>query len=529
MLKNILIPEKIGNYYVFDKRVLSFEINHAHIQATLIFYRGRSIMIEKSEGLFLSEFSSQQIEDGIKKLTASIGKYDEITVAAPASQVIFKELEIPFLGREKIAMIIGFEIEPFLPFSYQEAVIDFLILDQDLEHKKSKIIVAAAKKSDIHNFVQPFEKLQLHVDQVTVDLFAFYTVYKKALSAPGKKIAELYIDIGIDSSTIVYINKGIFQGLRVVPFGLSFVAQKASNSVAGGVYGDVLQRLLYDSTPDIYNEAILFEVDLFIKQIKMSIAFFEKSSSDYQAPHNLFFYGIGSCLRGMGQRIQDAMSLVVEKLNLNEIIQRVGAQVQPQLSLDFCYSSGIVMALSIGLDNKTNVWLDKQETKRSRLFLMQFIALVVITLGSLGILYWNISNNISELETVYTVSKRELERTIENNMNIKIPANKSLKNIVSLVNDNFKKEKELWFSFSQQSFLQYLQKLSNIDRKDLELELTRVQLGYDFIIFEGSVEGWDQLSILQDEISLMQTFTIEEKPTEPTFSMKLKINRQDEL
>lgn len=527
MLKNILMPEKVGSYYLFDKRVLSFEINHAHIQATLMVYKGRSVSIEKSEGLFLSDFSAQSVENGIKKLASSIGKYDEVVTSASSLQVVFKELEIPFIGQEKIGMIVGFEVEPLLPFSYQEAVIDFMVLNEDLENKKSKILVAAARKVDVNNLVQNFDNAKIQIDQVTIDLFAFYKVYQASLHKPGRKVSELFVNIGIDTSFVMYINKGAFQGSRVIPLGLSSIAQKISSSMDAG-YHDVLQRLLHDSAPDSYNEIISSEIDSLAQQIQMSMRFFEKSSTDYQAPHQIFLYGVGSCLVDIDQAIQNKISAMVTKFDFNALLEAAVVKVNPQVSIDSCHGTGIISALSIGLDNDTNFLSHRQEGERSRLFLIQLAVLFAVTIGGLGLLYWSISDNISALQSSYTSSKRELSRAVEKSMNIKIPRSNSLATIVSMASENLRKEKELWFSFSQQSFLEYLQKLSNIDRKDLGLELTKVQLNYDSIILEGSVEDFPQLSVLQDEIGTMQIFTIEEKPTEPTFSMKLKINRQDE-
>lgn len=527
MLKNILMPEKIGSYYFFDKRVLSFEINHFHIQATLMVYKGRSISIEKSEGIFLVDSSHQTIESGIKKLASSVGKYDEVIVSAPSSKVVFKELDIPFLGQEKIGMIIGFEVEPFLPFSYQESVIDFIVLDEDIKNKKSKVLVAAARKVDIHNFIQHFDAVKIKVDQITVDLFSFYKVYQACLHKSGRKVSELFVDIGTDTSCVMYMHKGVLQGVRVIPLGISSIAQKISSSV-GGEYRDVMQRLLHDSAPDSYNEVVSTEINYLVKQIQMSMAFFGKSVDSYQSPHQIFLYGVGSCLVNIEQMVQDRISSIVKKLDLKTILKAALVKVSSKLSFDLCHGQGIISALSIGQNNNTNLLAQRKEGDQSRLFIVQMSVLLLLTFGGLGLLYWNISSKISELQLSYNSSKRELARTVEKNMNIKISRSKSLKTIVSMARDNFKKEKELWFSFSQQSFLEYLQKLSNIDRKSLGLELTRVQLSYDSIILEGTVSGWDELSTLQDEIGTMQIFTIEEKPTEPTFSMKLKINRQDE-
>ena len=185
MLKHVLLPEKIKNYFFFKKRVLCLEINQAHVQGTLFVYNGSSVSIEKSEGIFLSDFSDQAVESCLKKLASSM-KYDEVVTTLSSSSIVFKELELPFIGKEKIGMIIGFEVEPYLPFSYQDAVLDFIVINEDTKNSTSKVLVAAARKTDVNHVTQYFTKAQLSVGQISIDLFAF-TVF----------INQFYINLAV--------------------------------------------------------------------------------------------------------------------------------------------------------------------------------------------------------------------------------------------------------------------------------------------------------------------------------------------
>ena len=97
------------------------------------------------------------------------------------SLVVFKEMELPFLGREKLKMIVGFEVEPFLPFPYSDAIVDFTTLREDKEKQNSKILVVAVRKSDVDHVVHYFEKADLSLNALTVDVFSFYEMYKKSL------------------------------------------------------------------------------------------------------------------------------------------------------------------------------------------------------------------------------------------------------------------------------------------------------------------------------------------------------------
>ena len=47
MIKNIFLPEKIGTYYLFSKRIIGIDIGKTHINATQVHVGGNTISIEK--------------------------------------------------------------------------------------------------------------------------------------------------------------------------------------------------------------------------------------------------------------------------------------------------------------------------------------------------------------------------------------------------------------------------------------------------------------------------------------------------
>ena len=447
MLKHVLLPEKIKNYFFFKKRVLCLEINQAHVQGTLFVYNGSSVSIEKSEGIFLSDFSDQAVESCLKKLASSM-KYDEVVTTLSSSSIVFKELELPFIGKEKIGMIIGFEVEPYLPFSYQDAVLDFIVINEDTKNSTSKVLVAAARKTDVNHVTQYFTKAQLSVGQISIDLFAFYSLYQSVLYKSGRKVAEMFINIGLEATTIAYFNKGILDGVRTIPLGISSIAQKISAS-SNTSYYDVIQDMLQGDLSDEHSSIISAELDPFIAQFKMSMKYFEKSSAAYQDPHHLYVYGIGSCIHSIAELIQDKMTIVVSTLDVKKILQSCSVKIKSKLQVSYCYSSGLLLGASIARDNDTNFLTDQKSNESSRLFIRQFAVLCLFTLGSLGILYWNISSKISTLKTSYNASKRQMVRTIEDTMGMQLQSKKSPKTIVTSVQDTFqKRERFMVLSFS---------------------------------------------------------------------------------
>ena len=146
-IKEIFLPEKIKSYYLFPKTVVGIEINKTHIIATKTRINGTTstieLVIEEAIPEETSEENLEKTSPALQSIFSKIGKYDEIHTILPSSVAVFKELKLPFSSREKISMVVGFEIEPLLPFALRDAVIDFIITKEIPEEKSSEIIITA--------------------------------------------------------------------------------------------------------------------------------------------------------------------------------------------------------------------------------------------------------------------------------------------------------------------------------------------------------------------------------------------------
>ena len=199
LIKEIFLPEKINNYYLFSKTVVGVEANKTNIIATKTRLKGNESAIELIvEEKIAEEVSEENLETTSPTLTSifsKIGNYDEIHTTIPSSVVIFKELKLPFLTRDKINMVIGFEIEPLLPFSLHDAVIDFIITRQIPEEKSSEILVTAIQKQQIVEHMTMFEAAGLKPAVITVDMISLYGLYKEIPAYSNLEGGTILIDV----------------------------------------------------------------------------------------------------------------------------------------------------------------------------------------------------------------------------------------------------------------------------------------------------------------------------------------------
>src|SRR5579885_192676 len=182
IFQNIFVPEKIGSYYLFPKRIIGFDINKTHVYATQLLLKGRTITLEKTIEIPLEAGNTNNYDERASKAIATaleqVDKYDAIHTALSSSVAIFKELRLPFSDPNKIQMVIEFEVEPLLPFSVNDAVVDFIITKHLPEEKASEVLVAAVQKQHIVHHLQLFAQAGVNPDVVTLDLFALYGAFK---------------------------------------------------------------------------------------------------------------------------------------------------------------------------------------------------------------------------------------------------------------------------------------------------------------------------------------------------------------
>ena len=59
MIKDVFVPSKIGSYYIFHKRVLGFEVTTNSVQASLVYFSRRSVILENSMNTFQANIEKE--------------------------------------------------------------------------------------------------------------------------------------------------------------------------------------------------------------------------------------------------------------------------------------------------------------------------------------------------------------------------------------------------------------------------------------------------------------------------------------
>lgn len=534
MIQDIFVPSKIGSYYIFHKRVLGFEVTTSSVQASLIYFSRNIVLLENSMTIPLQDQNPSTIINAIKKIAASIGSYDEVVTSLTSSAVIFKELVLPFVGREKIQMIVNYEVEPLLPFSLDEAVIDFLITDENKEKSQTTILVAAARKSDLENYTDYFEKAGVQLTNVTLDMFALYDFYRHTMYVAQAHTSLLLVDFGIDAIRILYIQKGILKLVRLVPYGLAAMMSKINNSAEPLPYKyleDILEHNVHGHDEERQHKISQQLIIDFCKQINLSISFFQKQIKNFIIPAKIICLGAGTELQGFVDQAATVSEIPFEILDIKRVAHRNNIHANRKIKIDAQHSASLIIPLSAAQYGDINFLAEGQKKRHSRLLNKQLLTTLVISVATIVALYFYSNYQLQQWNSAYNKSKKEVVKILKEQMDVDIKNVKRVSEIVSEAQSKLQQAKKVCFSFSQtnNAFLNHLQELSTkIDRNSLGLDLKKMSLHDKEVVLQGKVKDFDALQIFEEELMELNGFIIKDMPRELSFVVTLIVKEDQD-
>lgn len=235
MILELFLPEKIKNRRIISQKILGISIQDNVIYGASIYAKTSktiiqsltSCPIESSEG----KLANEAISDTLQRCFPQINKYDQVCISIPASVVVFKELLVPFTDTEKIRLVLEYEIENMLPFSVDEAITDFIITKKNIEQKTSQILVAAVRKNDIDHYLGQFTTAGIDPDCITIDLFSLYNLFLNIEEYRSLQHGVALVDIGLNSTKIVFLQNGEFKLTRTIQRGIETVSKNISDEL----------------------------------------------------------------------------------------------------------------------------------------------------------------------------------------------------------------------------------------------------------------------------------------------------------
>jgi len=150
-------------------------------------------------------WSNMAIDATKKLLSENKIKAREVYISVPASSVVIRYLKIPYMPESELREVIKFEAEEHIPFEVEQALLDFHITKDfvEKEERMMEVLLVAAKRDVVHEYLHIFQKIGLEVAYINVDTFGIEDAWEigEEGGTAAEKVTAL-VDIGARTTNI---------------------------------------------------------------------------------------------------------------------------------------------------------------------------------------------------------------------------------------------------------------------------------------------------------------------------------------
>jgi len=305
------------------------------------------------QGAFLN---SSAIVDAIRE-AIDTGRIVGQDVAASVSghSVIVKRVNLPQMTREELEDQIQWEAEQYIPFDVNEVNLDFQILESNEEEGQMDVLLVAAKKDLIDDYVQVISEAGLNPVAIDVAGFAIQNAYEANYEQDPEAVVAL-VNIGAQVVNINVLRNGIPAFTRDIMTGGAQYTEEIQKALS--VSFDEAERIkkgssddgeqAQDVIPQEVEQAMRSVSDTVIGEISRSLDFFAATSADARISKVLLSGG-GSKIAGFAAAFEERTGLETGSMNpLARMLPSKGFEAE------YLEAMAPLLAVGIGLATRRN-------------------------------------------------------------------------------------------------------------------------------------------------------------------------------
>lgn len=535
MIKELFLPRYIAGRYLLAQRIVGIDIARTYVSASQVYLRDTTITIEKcvTEPLEIGNNTNydERVITALKVIKSQLSTYDTLHTSISSSIAIIKELTIPLTQPEKIKMILEYEVEPLLPFSSNDAVIDGIITKIIPEENKALVLVAAVPKEHMIQHLELLRAANLEPDIISIDFFNLYELYR-TLPLYTDQGSQILIDLESHSTRIGYIYNGALRAVRTLPKGIISQIKTISDTLGmqPSVIAEQIMRYGLNHQDKAFVDALKEALDSLWQDIAFTLSSFTAQSD--KKIDTIFLVGTGADVLGFPGFITEKTGIPCEKIQISQVTHQKNTTLKQSGAIPQTCMLSLAAALSPQTPPVFNLRKKEFAPTKTPLIIKQLITAVtlscIIVFSLLGYTIYQISSLKSELNSSREELSSELIRRFS------IPPEESEEDLDTLIGTAKRKVAEserLVFAFSgghRASFLQYLLELTTlIDKEALDFKLNRLQIADNVLTLEGSVRDFpaDALKTLERDLRKSKLFHYTEHQQDPRFTMKIPLNK----
>jgi type IV pilus assembly protein PilM len=337
--------------------LVGLDIGSSAIKAVEIAMKGRDKGFElrslgiaplQNEAIVQGAFLNQSaIVDAIVE-SIEIGriKTKEVAVAVSGHSVIVKKVSLPAMTRDELEEQIQWEAEQYIPFDVNEVHLDFQILDTSEGEGQMDVLLVAAKRDLVDDYVQVITEAGLIPAVVEVAAFAVENAFECNYDREPDEVVGLVnigaqvVNINVVQNDIPVFTRDITTGgnqyTEEIQKALSITFEEAERIKLGGG-SDQNQEVI----PQEVEQAMRSVTDTVLGEISRSLDFFGATSAESRISRVLLTGG-GAKIPGLEAAFRERSGLEVELMNpLSRML--------PSKGFDPEYLDSVATSLGVGI------------------------------------------------------------------------------------------------------------------------------------------------------------------------------------
>ncbi len=270
------------------------------------------------EGAFLN---SGAIVDAIREaVEASGSKAKNAAAAVSGHSVIVKKISVPAMTLEELEESIRWEAEQYIPFDVNEVNLDFEILQPGDAETPMEVLLVAAKKDLIDDYVNVITEAGLTPAVIDVAGFAVENAFERNYEANPEEVIAL-VNIGSQVVNINVVVGGVPAFTRDITAGGNQYTSEIQRALSVNFeeaerikIGEPLAVESQEVVPQEVEEAMRSVTDTVVGEIARSLDFFAATAADTRI-QRVVLSGGSSRVAGLDTVFSERTGLEVEHLN----------------------------------------------------------------------------------------------------------------------------------------------------------------------------------------------------------------------
>lgn len=346
----------------------------------------------------------------------------EVALSVSGQSVISRKITVPIMTTAELDEQIQWEAENHIPFDIKDVNVDYEILRRRPEAGQMDLLLVAAKRDELNDYVQILRQAKLKPVVVDIDAFTIQNlfVYNRGIS-PDQTYA--IINVGATQASINIISRGVSAFTRDIANGGNYLTEQIIKQL-GVPYEQAEELKIQAATahaasalPAKLHEVVDQVCDTIAGEIQRSLDFFLATSGEERIGR-VFLTGGTANLAQLAAAIERRSRVAVEVVQPIERVAVEGKDVDRQLleqrSAQLAVALGLAMRKSKekrGHGNTLRVNLMPHAAERrsapesSQMWLLAVMAIVALEIAGLFFFHQtredkltDINNQVNDLQ-----------------------------------------------------------------------------------------------------------------------------------